>query len=68
MRVYQDLVNWVVRTTVSGPSPTELSKDGQNLPDPELLRAHLDQLYRRLRFWEDRVKELTAGSHKSQGA
>lgn len=68
VRVYQDLVNWVVRSTVTGPLPVELTQDGQNQPDPELLRAHLDRLCGRLRFWEVRVKELTAESNKSQSA
>lgn len=65
LRVYEELVNWAVGATATGPLPFELSKDGQTQPDPELLRAHLDRLCGRLRFWELRLKELTAGSNKS---
>ncbi|MDQ6710874.1 MAG: hypothetical protein M3Z11_10010 [Candidatus Dormibacteraeota bacterium] len=68
VRVYEDLVNWVVGASVTGPLPFDGPKDGQEQPDPELLRAHLDRLCERLRFWEDRVKELRAGSNKRQGA
>lgn len=65
-RVYEDLVNWVVGATVKGPLPSEILPGGQEQLDLELLRAHLDRLCSRLRFWEDRVEKLTAA--KSQGS